>query len=184
LGKGKLAALRWTPGVVLGSMHVIANSLFTNVGVGSCPQMPPDAVCSGCSCCLSQSCDPTISSCCRLLWPSSSRPVFHSSSGLVALQQSCYDGRRHLRPSDNLAHANAILEPPHGSSSVQQAQFQSSNHHVVLPWRTQAVVFSELPVDDVNSQGFNVSPAVHHFVRNSMWKKMLRQQKMVTFFNF
>jgi hypothetical protein len=35
----------------------------------------------------------------------------------------------------------------------------------------------ELP-EDVNSQGFNVSLTVHHFVKNLLW-----QQKTVTFFN-
>jgi hypothetical protein len=68
------------------------------------------------------------------------------------------------------------LERPHGSSSAQQAQFQSSNHHV-WPWCTQALAFTELPVDNVNRQGFNVSPAVHHFVRNSLWKKNAGSRK-------
>lgn len=35
--KSELDALRRTPGVVLGSMQAIANSLFTHVGVGSSP---------------------------------------------------------------------------------------------------------------------------------------------------
>jgi hypothetical protein len=49
--------------------------------------------------------------------------------------------------------------------SIQQAQFLSSSHRV-LPWCSQALAFIELPVDSVISQGFNVSLAVHHFVRN------------------
>jgi hypothetical protein len=40
----------------------------------------------------------------------------------------------------------------------------SSNRRVVLPWCNQAPVFIEVPVDCVNSQGFNVSLAVHQFV--------------------
>jgi hypothetical protein len=63
VGKGELGGPHWTPGVVLGSMHVVANSLSTDVGVSSCPQLPPGAGCSGSSHCLSLSCDPTISSC-------------------------------------------------------------------------------------------------------------------------
>jgi hypothetical protein len=63
VGKGELGGPHWTLGVVLGSMQVVANSLITDAGVGSCPQLPPDAVCSGSSHCLSLSCDPTISSC-------------------------------------------------------------------------------------------------------------------------
>jgi hypothetical protein len=35
-----------------------------------------------------------------------------------------------------------------------------------LPWCTQVLAFIELPVDNVNSQGFNGSFAVHTFVRN------------------
>jgi hypothetical protein len=55
--------------------------------------------------------------------------------------------------------------------SVQQAQFLSSNHCVVLSWRTQALAFIELQVDNVNRQGFNVSLAVLQFVRILMWPK-------------
>jgi hypothetical protein len=44
--------------------------------------------------------------------------------------------------------------------------------------------FIELQVDNFNSKSFNVSPVVHHFVRNMLWKKkMLGQQKIATFFN-
>jgi hypothetical protein len=35
---------------------------------------------------------------------------------------------------------------------VQEAQFLSSNHHVVLPWCAQALAFIELPVDNVKSR--------------------------------
>jgi hypothetical protein len=49
---------------------------------------------------------------------------------------------------------------------VQQAQFLSTNHRVVLPWCTQALAFIELPVDNVDSQDFNVSFAVLLSVRN------------------
>jgi hypothetical protein len=45
------------------------------------------------------------------------------------------------------------------------------NHRVVLPWCTKALAFIELPVDNVNSQSFNVSFAVHRFVRNLLWQK-------------
>jgi hypothetical protein len=38
-----------------------------------------------------------------------------------------------------------------------------SNHIVVSPWCTQALTFIELPVDNINSRGFNVSLAKHHF---------------------
>jgi hypothetical protein len=58
---------------------------------------------------------------------------------------------------------------------VQEAQFLSSNHHVVLPCCVLA--FIELPVGNVNSQDFNVSFAVRLSV-------MLRQQKIVKFFYF
>jgi hypothetical protein len=68
--------------------------------------------------------------------------------------------------------------------SVQQAQFLSSNHHVVLPWCTQARAFIELLVDVVNSQGFNgLKFPVLLFIRNLLKAKMQRQQKTVTFFN-
>jgi hypothetical protein len=66
--------------------------------------------------------------------------------------------------------------------SVQQLQFLSSNHRVVLPWCTQALTFIELPMDNVNSRGFNVSLAKHHFARTSFVAKMLRKQR--TSFNF
>jgi hypothetical protein len=33
---------------------------------------------------------------------------------------------------------------------------------------TQALIFIELPVDNVKNQGFNVSLAVHPFIRNSL----------------
>jgi hypothetical protein len=46
-----------------------------------------------------------------------------------------------------------------------------SNQRVVLPWRTKALAIIELPVDNVKSQGFNVSLAVHHFVKNLLWQK-------------
>jgi hypothetical protein len=49
---------------------------------------------------------------------------------------------------------------------VQQAQFLSTNHHVVLSWCAQALAFIELTVDNVNSQDFNVSFAVLLSVRN------------------
>jgi hypothetical protein len=49
--------------------------------------------------------------------------------------------------------------------SFQQAQFLSPNHLVVLPWCTQAQAFTELPVDNVISQGFKVPLSVHHFVK-------------------
>jgi hypothetical protein len=35
----------------------------------------------------------------------------------------------------------------------------------VLSWCTQALAFIELPVDNVNSQGFDVSLSVHRFVK-------------------
>jgi hypothetical protein len=54
---------------------------------------------------------------------------------------------------------------------VQQAQFLSSSHRVVLPWRTQPQIFIELPVDNVTSQDFDVSFAVHLFVRNLLEQK-------------
>jgi hypothetical protein len=46
--------------------------------------------------------------------------------------------------------------------TVQQAQFLSSNHRLVYPWCIHSLGFSELPVDNVNSQGINASLAVHH----------------------
>jgi hypothetical protein len=55
--------------------------------------------------------------------------------------------------------------------SVQQAQFLLSNHRVVLPWCTKALAFIELKVDNVISQGFNVSFSVHHFVNSLLWQK-------------
>jgi hypothetical protein len=49
---------------------------------------------------------------------------------------------------------------------VHEAQFLSSNHRVVLLWCAQHLAFTELPVDNVNSQDFNVSFAVNLSVRN------------------
>jgi hypothetical protein len=54
---------------------------------------------------------------------------------------------------------------------VQQPQFLLFNLRVVLPWCTQALAFIELSVDNVNSEGFNVSLAKHHYVRIFMWQK-------------
>jgi hypothetical protein len=64
-------------------------------------------------------------------------------------------------------------------NTVQQAQFLPSIQRVVLLWCTHTLGFTEFPVGDVNSQGFNVLLSVHHFVRNLLWHK-----KAVTFFNF
>lgn len=119
--ESQLRALGWMTGVVLGSMQAVANSLCADVGVGGSEQLPPDSVCSGSSHCLGLSCDETIFSCCGLLGSSWARPVFNSSSGLETLFQSCDDGGRHPKPSGYLPYANAVLEPPQGSSSVQQA---------------------------------------------------------------
>jgi hypothetical protein len=58
-----------------------------------------------------------------------------------------------------------------------------SSNHRVSPWCTQALDFIESPVVNINSQGFNVSLAMHHVVRNLLWQNMLRQQKTVTFFS-
>jgi hypothetical protein len=44
---------------------------------------------------------------------------------------------------------------------------------VCWPWCVQILVFIELPVDSINCQDFNVSLAVHHFVRNLLWRKCL-----------
>jgi hypothetical protein len=40
-----------------------------------------------------------------------------------------------------------------------------------MPWRTQASPFIELPVDDINSQGFNVLLSVRHFERILLGQK-------------
>jgi hypothetical protein len=58
-----------------------------------------------------------------------------------------------------------------------------SNQHIVLPWCTQALDFIELAVGTVNSQGFNGSFAEHLFGQKRVVAKMLRQQKVGTFFN-
>jgi hypothetical protein len=55
--------------------------------------------------------------------------------------------------------------------SVQQAQFLSSSHRVVLPWCAQALAAIEFTGENVNCQTFNVSFAGHHFLRNSLWQK-------------
>jgi hypothetical protein len=52
-----------------------------------------------------------------------------------------------------------------------------SNHRVDLPWCTQALAFIELPVDIVTSQGFNVSLAVHYFVRKLLSQKCRGSKK-------
>jgi hypothetical protein len=65
-------------------------------------------------------------------------------------------------------------------NTVQQAQCLLSNHRVVLLWFTQslAVYWGKLPaVDHVNSQGFSVSFAVRHFVRNVLWQKYWGSRK-------
>jgi hypothetical protein len=41
----------------------------------------------------------------------------------------------------------------------------------VLSWCTSSLAYTELPLDDVYSQGFIVSLEVHHFVRNLVWQK-------------
>jgi hypothetical protein len=64
---------------------------------------------------------------------------------------------------------------------VQKAQSLSSNHYV-LPWCAQALAFIELPVDNINSQDFNFSLAVHFCQK--LVAKMLRQEKMIKFFPF
>jgi hypothetical protein len=51
-----------------------------------------------------------------------------------------------------------------------------------LPWRTQALAFTELQFDNILI-GFHVSPALHHFVKKLDVAKMLRRQKTDTFFN-
>jgi hypothetical protein len=51
----------------------------------------------------------------------------------------------------------------------------SFNHCVVLPCSTQA--FIEFPLGNVNSQRSNVSPAVHHVVRNLLWRKCWGSRK-------
>jgi hypothetical protein len=68
--------------------------------------------------------------------------------------------------------------------SVQQPQF-----YVVQPSccftlvQSHALAFIELQVENGASQSFNVSPGVHHYGRNLLWPKMLRQKKTVTFFS-
>jgi hypothetical protein len=52
--------------------------------------------------------------------------------------------------------------------SVQQALLLSSNHPVVWPCCTQARAFIELPLEYVNSQGFNVSVAVHNLTESKL----------------
>jgi hypothetical protein len=47
---------------------------------------------------------------------------------------------------------------------IQHGQFLLFKHSVILPWCIQALAFIELPVNNVNSQSFNVSLAVHQFV--------------------
>jgi hypothetical protein len=61
--------------------------------------------------------------------------------------------------------------------------FLSPNHHAVLPLCAQALVFIELPVDNVNSQDVKFSLALHNFCQKHAVSKMLRHQKTVTFFN-
>jgi hypothetical protein len=48
----------------------------------------------------------------------------------------------------------------------------SSNYRGVVPWRPKALTFIELPVDNVKSQGFNVSSAVHLLSKTSYSKKL------------
>jgi hypothetical protein len=57
-----------------------------------------------------------------------------------------------------------------------------SNHRVVLPWCTQALAFIELSLDNVTSQGVNVSLAAQYFVKNLLWQKCLGTAKKLSHF--
>jgi hypothetical protein len=65
--------------------------------------------------------------------------------------------------------------------SVQQAEFLPSSHRVVLLSYTQIMALIEAPVDNIMSR-LQCSTFRYYFVKKLAVAKMLRQHKIVTFF--